>query len=211
MRALQNRVMPTGEIVAVSARGTLMGNRGGSLHGADKRLGARRWASKQWICCQLDFKGRRREMMARGRYTELFFLDEATALAAGHRPCFECRREAARRFAQAWACANGSGKPPTAPEMDAVLHAERLDQGGGKRLHAARLEDLPRGAMFLDPADARPRLVVGHATAGWTLHGYRDVRLRERGPVDVLTPPSIIAALNSGYTALLHETARHSR
>src|SRR3954462_1185126 len=123
---LQNRVTPLGELVADPARGTLFGNRGGKFHRDNRTLGARRWASRQWICCVLDFKGRQRDVWGR-YYTELFFLDEPTAFAAGHRPCFECRREEATAFASAWAKAAHEKKRPSAPEMDIVLQDERLD------------------------------------------------------------------------------------
>ena len=102
---LQNRVTPFGELVAVPARGTLFGNRGGRFHTDAKTLSARRWASRQWICCMLDFKGRQRDVWGRF-YTELFFLDEPTVLAAGHRPCFECRRKDAEKFAEQWRAAH---------------------------------------------------------------------------------------------------------
>src|SRR5215831_7590036 len=124
---LQNRVTPFGEIVAVPERGLLMGNRGIIHDPATRRLN-RRWASKAWIICLCEFRGVRRKVMATRSWTELFFLDEATALAAGHRPCFYCRRREANRFRAAWAA--GHGAPlPTAAQMDAVLHSERL-QGG---------------------------------------------------------------------------------
>src|SRR3982750_3662131 len=113
--ALQNRVDPFGELIATQARGTLFGNRGGRFHRDDRTLGKRRWASRQWICCVLAFKGRHRAVWGRG-YTELFFLDEVTALAAGHRPCFECRRTAARTFAACWQRAANLKAPPHAPE-----------------------------------------------------------------------------------------------
>jgi hypothetical protein len=115
---LQNRVTPFGEIVAHPARGMVMGNRG-ILHDSGRRLHpTRRWTHKTWICCLCEFKGRHRAVMTPGRYTELFFLDEATALAAGHRPCFECRRADANQFAAAWAHGNG-GPLPSAGDMDA--------------------------------------------------------------------------------------------
>src|SRR5206468_7099731 len=143
--ALQNRVDPFGRLIATPARGTLFGNRGGRFHRADLTLGQRRWASRQWICCVLRFKGRHRDVWGRG-YTELFFLDEVTALAAGHRPCFECRRADAKAFAEFWAVGNG-GAIPHAPEMDIVLQSERLD-GRAKRMHDMPIEDLPDGAML---------------------------------------------------------------
>src|SRR5208283_6000827 len=129
---LQNRVRPFGDLYASSARGLFMGNRGGRFHTDVKTLTARRWASRQWICCVLDFKGRRRDVWGRF-YTELFFLDEPTALAAGHRPCFECRRGDAEAFAENWRQARKFATRPSAGEMDEVLHGERL-QDRAKRL-----------------------------------------------------------------------------
>ena len=125
---LQNRVDPFADLFATPARGTLFGNRGGRFHTDDKTLTRRRWASRQWICCVLDFKGRQRDVWGRF-YTELFFLDEVTALAAGHRPCFECRRKDAEDFAGRWQAAFKLRTPPYAPEMDEVLHAQRLTAG----------------------------------------------------------------------------------
>src|SRR5476649_2859048 len=138
---LQNRVDPFGELIATPARGLFMGNRGGRIHTASRKLRKRRWASRQWICCVLDFKGRQRDVWGRF-YTELFFLDEVTALAAGHRPCFECRRADAVAFAAAWARAFGLQIPPRAPEMDKVLNAERLE-GMRKRVHRLKIDTLP--------------------------------------------------------------------
>ncbi|MFC3133845.1 hypothetical protein ACFOHM_12760, partial [Microbaculum marinum] len=124
---LQNRVTPSGELVAADARGTVFGNRGGRFHDpATRTVGRRRWASRQWIVCVLEFRNRRRAVWGDG-YTELFFLDEVTALAAGHRPCFECRRSDAVSFAEAFAAGSGRTMRLRAPEMDAVLHAQRLD------------------------------------------------------------------------------------
>ena len=142
---LQNRVNPFGDVAAISARGLFMGNRGGRFHTDAKTLTARRWASRQWICCVLDFKGRHRDVWGRF-YTELFFLDEPTALAAGHRPCFECRRNDAEAFAGKWREARRLGTRPYAGEMDEVLHGERL-QGRAKRLHRRTIDELPDGAF----------------------------------------------------------------
>src|SRR5436853_817264 len=142
---LQNRVDPFGELIAVPARGTLFGNRGGHFHRDDRTLSKRRWASRQWICCVLSFKGRHREVWRDG-YTELFFLDEVTALAAGHRPCFECRRADAKAFAEKWAEAKRCDIP-YAPEMDLVLQSERLD-GRVKRKHDMPIDGLPDGVML---------------------------------------------------------------
>src|SRR5919204_5257344 len=129
---LPNRVDPFGELFATSARGTLFGNRGGRFHRDDRTLGRRRWVSRAWICCVLEFKGRHRTVWGRG-FTELFFLDEVTALAAGHRPCFECRRADAKAFAAAFARGHGNRGTPRAPEIDRVLHAERLDSRAKRR------------------------------------------------------------------------------
>src|SRR5690606_3408197 len=184
---LQNRVTPEGEIIAVAARGTMMGNRGGCLHGPDKELGRRRWVTKQWICCELQFRGRHREVMAPGRYTELFFLDEATALAAGHRPCFECRRADAIAFANLWAQTEGRTGRMDAAHMDKVLHTERLGAGGTKRVHPCRLGDLPAGTIVR--FEAKPHLVAGGELRPWTPEGYLPlVQVDPHTIVDVLTP-----------------------
>jgi hypothetical protein len=198
---LQNRVTPFGELIATPARGLFMGNRGGRLHDAQRRLGARRWASKQWICCRLDFNDRQRDVWGDG-YSELFFLDEVTALAAGHRPCFECRRRDAAAFAAAFA---RRGKRPSAPEMDAVLHRERLD-GKAKRLHRHAIDRLPDGAMIKHDGEASA--VRRKQLLKWSPSGYRGTTRRPRGGnVDVLTPPSIVRALASGYAPLWHPSA----
>jgi hypothetical protein len=189
---LQNRVTPFGELIATPARGTMYGNRGGKFHNDDKTLGRRRWASRQWICCVLAFKGRHHEVWAQ-RYTGLFFLDEVTALSAGHRPCFECRRADANSFAEKWA-----------QEMDRVLQAERLD-GRAKRMHAMKLEDLPDGVMIA--RDGAACAVRGAHLLRWSETGYRARISRGRGVVDVLTPPSIVAVLRAGYRPQWHESA----
>jgi len=195
---LQNRVTPFGELLATPARGLMMGNRGGKIHRDDRALGSRRWVSRQWICCVLTFKGRQRDVWGR-YYTELFFLDEVTALAAGHRPCFECRRQDARAFAARFPGAH------KAPEMDAVLHRERLD-GKSKRLHRRKLSALPDGAMVALGGEAFA--VRGAHLLRWTPAGYADVRRRPGAiEVDVLTPPAIIAVLAKGYAPLWHPSA----
>ena len=142
---LQNRVDPFGELFADSARGTLFGNRGGRFHTDDRTLTRRRWVSRTWICCVLEFKNRHRNVWGRS-YTELFFLDEVTALAAGHRPCFECRRKDAVAFAEAWQHSFKLESRPRAGDMDDVLHRERLD-GRAKRRHRRAIDDLPDGAV----------------------------------------------------------------
>jgi hypothetical protein len=189
---LQNRVDPHGELVATSARGALMGNRGGRFHRADRTLSQRRWASRQWIACLCAFKGRHRAVWGEG-YTELFFLDEVTALAAGHRPCFECRRADANAFRAAF----GGDARPSAPEMDVVLHRERLD-GRNKRVWETSVETLPDGAMI--DRDGRPFALCGEAMLPWSFSGYgAPLQRPAAGLARVLTPPSIVRALAAGY------------
>ncbi len=191
-RPLQNRVDPFGELVATAARGSLMGNRGGRFHNLDRSLGRRRWASRQWIACVLEFKGRRREVFGEG-YTELFFLDEPTALAAGHRPCFECRRADALAFQRAFS----TGARVRAPEMDEILHRERLNDGR-KRTHPAPIEILPDGAMI--ERTGRAFAVRGKSLLPWNFFGYGEpVERPHEGVASVLTPPSIVRSLLAGY------------
>jgi hypothetical protein len=203
---LQNRVNPFGELSAVPARGLFLGNRGRRFHTAAKTLTARRWASRQWICCVLDFKGRRHDVWGR-YYTELFFLDEPTALAAGHRPCFECRRIGAEAFAEAWRKARRLPARPYADEMDDVLHGERL-KGRAKRLYRRKIDALPDGAFIVLEDDAFA--IRSEALLHWTPQGY-DVRTpRPFGmTVDVLTPPAILAVLSAGYRPHWHPSAEH--
>jgi hypothetical protein len=199
---LQNRVDPFGELIATSARGLFLGNRGGRFHRDDQTLGKRRWSSRQWICCVLQFKGRHHPVW-RDRYTALFFLDEPTAFAAGHRPCFECRRADATAFAEKWAQAKG-GAVPRAPAMDLVLQSERLD-GRAKRTHQRAFADLPDGA-FVALSDAA-YAVRGSHLVRWSESGYIDRIARPRGTATMLTPPSIVDVLSAGYQPQWHPTA----
>jgi hypothetical protein len=200
--ALQNRVTPFGALVATSARGTMFGNRGGRFHRDDRTLGRRRWASRQWICCVLAFKNRRHDVWGRG-YTDLFFLDEVTALAAGRRPCFECRRADAKAFAEKWAQGNG-GDSPHAPDMDLVLHSERL-AGRDKRIHEMSADALPDGVFIA--LEGRAYAVRGPHLLHWSERGYTDKIARPRGTAIVLTPPSIVAVLLAGYAPQWHPSA----
>jgi hypothetical protein len=199
---LQNRVTPFGELTATPARGTMYGNRGGKFHRDDQTLGKRRWASRQWICCVLSFKGRHHPVW-RERYTGLFFLDEVTAFAAGHRPCFECRRADANSFAEKWAQTKGSAFPYV-DEMDRVLQAERLD-GRAKRTHEMPLENLPDGAFVA--RDGSSYAVRGWHLLRWSEDGYLDKTPRPRGMARVLTPPSIVGVLSAGYKPQWHPSA----
>ncbi|MEQ8396797.1 hypothetical protein [Thalassobaculum sp.] len=203
-RPLQNRVTPFGDIVAVPQRGTFTGNRGIIHDPTTRTLLSRRWTSKAWIICVCEFRGRRREVMARRSWTELFFLDEATALAAGHRPCFYCRRANARAFQAAWAAGNRC-EPARAPAMDAALHGERVEHRA-KRLHPlpGPAADLPDGTVVAAGAEAF--LVTGRRTLRWTPDGYREA---STAPVfdRLITPPSTVAALAAGYHPVLHPSA----
>jgi hypothetical protein len=195
---LRNRVTPFGDIVAIAQRGLYTGNRGIIHDPATKTLLNRRWTTKAWLVCRLDYKDVRRDVMGGRSWTELFFLDEATALAAGHRPCFFCRRPRALAFRAAWTEGNG-GDQPKAPEMDAILHEERRRPG----VHAVKapIEDLPDGAMLA--AGERAFVVASGRPFLWSADGYRAVatRLEEAG---LLTPPSTLAALRAGYRPALH-------
>ena len=200
---LQNRVTPFGEIIAIPQRGMFTGNRGIIHDPATRTLLKRRWTSKAWLVCVCEFKGRRREVMERRTWTELFFLDEAVALAAGHRPCFFCRRPAAEAFRAAWAKGHAA-KPPLASEIDAVLHAERLDRGR-KRLHAlpGTTDELPDGTI-IEVAGEAYTLAHGRAFR-WTPRGYEGAAEIPRA-VALITPPSTLAALRAGYRPVLHHS-----
>ena len=194
----QNRVTPWGRIIAAPARGRLLGNRG-VLHDAQGRI-VRPWRVKAWIACRLAFKGRRRVLMQPDRWTELFFLDEATALAAGHRPCFECRREAARRFKAAWLAGNpgrGLGPDCSIARIDECLHAERIARDGAKVTWTARLAELPEGAMVA--LGREPHLLSGGRLYPWRPDGYGPPIAAPDREATVLTPRSIVNAIAAGY------------
>lgn len=199
---LENRVSPTGTIERSSARGTLMGNRG-VLHTANKEL-KRQFKIKAWITCLLEFKGRQRELMCPGSYTELFFLDEVTAFAAGHRPCAECRRPRYNEFRDAWISANNDEGDSVirAPQMDGVLHAERLDDGQKVTwLHS--LADLPHGTMF-KAGDETYALFDGEVLK-WDFEGYSAAQKGDLPKtVDVLTPRSVVNIFRSGFRPEFH-------
>ena len=200
---LQNRVTPTGDIIATPHRGMFTGNRG-IIHDPATKTLTRRWASQAWLTCLCEFKGRRREVMGGRSWTELFFLDQATALAAGHRPCFFCRRGDAVRFRSAWEAGNGVRRI-LARDIDAVLHRERLS-GAKKRLHAwtMPLEELPDGAMLQQGAESF--LIVRGRALLWSPAGYRNAQNGLQGAM-LLTPPSTLRALSAGYRPLLHPSA----
>lgn len=196
----QNRVTPTGEIISHPARGHLMGNRG-CLHDDQGRLRQARWKTKAWITCRLDFGERHRRIMSPGHYTELFFLDEATALAAGHRPCFECRREAAMAFRSAWQKA--VGEVSRMAEIDQALHAARVwPRTRRQRRISADIRDLPVGAFILH--DGVPHLVRSRCILPWCPDGYGTPTARPHIPVSVLTPAPMLKTLAAGYRPEMH-------
>jgi hypothetical protein len=207
--AKQNRVTPFGELIATESRGTLMGNRG-CLHDEQQRI-RRAFACRRWIICVLEFRGRHRTVMTPGRYTELFFLDEATALAAGHRPCAECQHARYRLFRDLWAAANpgASSSPiPYAEDLDRVLQAERLDAQRAKRTYSALLTKLPAGAMVAD-ATGQPFLLLKQALLPWRPLGYgRPVKRPPGVKFQVLTPRSIVRTLAAGYPVELSVSAQ---
>ncbi|HLI95091.1 MAG TPA: hypothetical protein VKT72_03270 [Candidatus Baltobacteraceae bacterium] len=195
---LQNRVTPAGDIVALPGRGLLMGNRG-VLHD-DRRHIVRISQVKRWIACRLVWRGIRRTLMKPRSYTELFFLDEATAFAAGHRPCAECRHADYKRFRVLWESLFGTVE--SVDEIDAKLHAERLD-GKRKRTLRAGVETLPDGAYVR--VDGSACIVWRGKLATWSDGGYCDFRaIPENMKAEVLTPPSIVAVFRAGYGPGVH-------
>jgi hypothetical protein len=200
--SLANRVDPFGVLFETPLRGKVMGNRGGQFHCSDtRRVKGRSYASRQWICCRLSFKGRKRSVWTKG-YTELFFSDDVAALAAGHRPCFECRRVDALAFSTAWGLSQGT-PPPRAPEMDHALHQERNLSGNmsGHILHLVDCSALPNGAMVVYDGDAHT--VWRGQLLRWSFQGYetRGISI-PFGKILVITPPSIIGCLRAGYQPL---------
>jgi hypothetical protein len=201
---LQNRVTPTGDIIATPLRGLFTGNRGIIHDPATKTLLKKRWSSPAWITCVCEFRGWRRKVMGGRSWTELFFLDEATAFAAGHRPCFFCRRDDANGFRAAWEKGNGvSGV--RAREIDVVLHRERLERGK-KRLHSLPrpVEQLPDGAMV--QVGEESFLIAQGRALRWSMAGFQKAETA-LGDAMLLTPPSTLRALNAGYRPVLHPTA----
>ncbi len=192
---LQNRVTPLGDLVATADRGLVYGNRG-CLHDELGRI-RRRYAGRRWIACRLQFRGRHRSpLLQPGKFTELFFLDEATAFAAGHRPCALCRRDDYRRFLSICGAVG-------ADDVDARLHEERL----GRR-HATRARSLPDGAFVLRGGE--PFLVLGDALLRWTTAGYTD-RVARRGRVVLVTAPMLVEVLHAGWRGdvpFLHPSAQ---
>jgi len=203
----QNRVTPFSNLIATPARGTLMGNRG-CLHDGQKQI-RRRFVGKRWIICVLEFKGRRCRIMAPGHYTQLFFLDEATALAAGHRPCAECQRDRFDLFRETWAKANprlSATRRPSATDLDQTLHGERTAASGRAGPSCDAPETLPDGALVTDDGETA-YLVLGNKLLLWTPYGYERPGRVVRYPVRVLTPASVVRTLAVGYPVGVHSSA----
>ena len=195
---LQNRVTPAGDLIVTEARGTLMGNRG-CLHDANRRI-VRQYQGRRWIICRLDFRGRHHPQMAPGLWTSLFFLDEATALAAGHRPCAECQRARFNAYRRSWGAAAGT-PPPMADQMDARLHEDRR----GPR-PTVRVAELPAGAMVRLEGEAW--LIAGGRLLRWTPSGYdRAVDPPSDLRAELLTPSMTIQVIRAGYEPGLHPSA----
>ena len=201
---LQNRVTPRGEILAFEPRGTFMGNRGGALHNEKHEI-VRQYASKRWITCLLEFKGRHRVLMSPRRYTELFFLDEAVALAAGHRPCAECRREPFNAFKAAWR-PEQVGNFLCADDIDWELHKARIDGPKQKVTYQADSKALPEGC-FVQIRDGS-YLVWREGLLRWSPGGYVEKHSwPDHGNVTVLTPEPIVSCLRHGYRPEIHQSA----
>jgi hypothetical protein len=208
---LQNRVNPWGALCAVSDRGQLMGNRG-ILHNEHNNI-VRAWKHKAWVTCLLQFKDiQRPKPFSQGNYSELFFLDEVTAFAAGHRPCNFCQRARAQEFKEAWVRANipaAEQQAVTMPDVDKVLHAERAIRGGGKKTYPCRLSELPRGAMFDLGGVA---YAVGlDGVHHWSFSGYGPaVAMDSNATVEVLTPASVVRTFSAGFVPKAHESLKLS-
>lgn len=196
---LQNRVDPSGNIISTAARGAWMGNRG-QLHNENQEI-LRPFKLKAWLICLLQFKDRQRQVMAPNRYTELFFLDEATAFAAGHRPCFECRRKDYDRFKAFWITGNrksGFDLNTSINNIDKVLHKERINRKGEKITYKEKFKNLPDGT-FIQIGD-KPHLIAKDRLHPWTAAGYEDpIILPDTEIVTVLTPKSTVNAFKAGY------------
>jgi hypothetical protein len=178
----------------------MLGNRGGALHNSDREI-VRSYKSRRWITCVLQFRGRYRKVMSEGRYTELFFLDEATAFAAGHRPCAECRRERYNAFRDAWRRMNKQESLPFADEMDFELHPARIDRGK-KVTYEAALHALPDGVFV--SVDGSAHLLWRGALLLWTPEGYARKYRSQDSVVTVLTPKPVVGCFREGYVPEIH-------
>jgi hypothetical protein len=195
---LQNRVDPLGRFIKTSARGSWMGNRG-VIH-KHKQI-TKMFKHKAWITCTLEFKGRKRTVMTPGRWTELFFLDEATAFSAGHRPCFECRKDDAQRFKSCWIKGNPThdfSMTTSINKIDEIIHGERIDNEKNKVIHQRISSDIPEGTFILMNND--PYVFTKGRLYRWTAFGYTDsIAVPEASILTILTPHSVVNAFRAGY------------
>ena len=197
---LQNRCDPFGALIATPARGPMMGNRGGKFHRDDRTLGKRRWSSRHWICCDLHYKTAKHDAMGR-YYTSVFFLDEVTALAAGHRPCFFCRRKEAQHFLSL------AAPPLMADAADCILHEQRFASRKTDVAQDCDVADLPDGAMIA--IDGAPYAVRGDRLLRWSFEGYGDARPRRTVQrATLITPPLFLTILANGFMPRGHDSAR---
>jgi hypothetical protein len=211
---LQNRVTPFGEIIATPARGLFMGNRG-RLHDEHRTLRRQHSSERRWLVCNIQFRERKRTPMSPGQYTELFFLDEATALAAGHRPCAECRNADYRRFKHLWVVANlntaqekSVAPAVSAGQIDGQMQAERVNEDGTKQRYRSTCQELPDGVFVTMDEGADAYLLWKNSLYHWTPAGYDHRRpVQKRDIVDVLTPRSIVRTIAAGYLPVVHPTA----
>ena len=197
---LQNRVDPFGELVATPARGTMMGNRGGKFHRDDRTLGGRRWTSRHWICCDIHYKNKQHDAMGQ-YYTSVFFLDEVTALAAGHRPCFFCRRKEAQHFLSL------AAQPLMADAADLILHEQRFASRKKDVTQERAIADLPDATMVA--IEGVPHAVRGARLLPWSFEGYGDARPRRSVQrATLITPPLFVTILANGFKPRWHDSAR---
>jgi len=201
---IQNRITPFGTLIATPARGMFMGNRG-VLHNAKGELTGKQWSHQAWIICALEYKGARRELMQPGCYTELFFLDEATALAAGHRPCALCRPKEFKVFKAAWLKGNehfGLNGNPGIGKIDAILHQERVSTNGRRVTFETTAGDLPNGVFVMRPDLPETCFLYWDGMLlPWSPQGYGEKKLlKPDARLTVLTPQSIVNSFRAGYT-----------
>lgn len=205
---LQNRVTPFGELKSINARGEFLGNRG-ILHNDEKQI-VKQWRHKAWVTCSLEYQGIQREIFSKGNYSELFFLDEATALSAGHRPCGDCRRERLKEFKLLWQQANSEDGDTSGTKVELIdtqMHAERTMRDGTKVTYQTKLGELPDGAFI--SIDGIALLKWNNKLFEWSASGYteRFETFPEELVVDVLTPRSVIGVIKSGYIPQVHHSA----
>jgi hypothetical protein len=204
----QNRVTPLGEIIASPSRGLYMGNRG-VLHNQNGDI-QRKWKLKAWITCELEFKGRKRQLLLPGRYTELFFLDEATALAAGHRPCGECRRKEYKLFKTLWLQSNRkllTNNNPVIAEIDTIIHSQRINKNQDKVRFRSQLKDIPNGVFVQFKGKHHTYLLFEGNLYEWSPFGYISKKPRKsKDEIFVLTPKSIVKIIETGYPVKIHSS-----